>query len=214
MKNGFISRVRIFIQTTVLGGVAAILPIALVVITFQWLFKLIYRNLEPITSWFPLNTDIQKILVTLLIVVSIIFIFFLAGLVVKSRIGQFFKHALERKYLMRIPGYKVARETVRQFFGKNQSFFSEVVLVDIFNSGTLMTGFITDKQNNMYTVFVPTGPNPTSGNIYHVGEEKVIHTSTSTENGMKTIISCGAGSKEIFENRKKISQNLSFISSR
>ncbi len=202
MNKGFIIRVKKFIQTTILGGVAAILPMALIIIVIQWLFKLVYRNLEPITRYFPLNTDIQKILVTALIAIAIIFLFFLAGLLVRSRIGRFFKHALEKKYLMKIPGYKVARETVRQFFGKNQSFFSEVVLVDIFNSGSLMTGFVTDKHDSYYTVFVPTGPNPTSGNIYHVSKEKVIHTSTNTEDGMKTIISCGAGSKEIFADKK------------
>ena len=99
---------------------------------------------------------------------------------------------------MRIPGYKVARETVQQFFGKNRSFFSEVVLVDIFDSGTLMTGFITDRQEGYTTVFVPTGPNPTSGNIYHVQPDKIISTKASVDSGMKSIISCGAGSSEIF----------------
>ncbi|MGD2035347.1 MAG: DUF502 domain-containing protein [Bacteroidales bacterium] len=207
MKNGLLTRLRKFIQTTVLGGVAAILPIALVIAVFQWLFKLVYRNLEPLTRWFPLNTDLQRILVTILIAIGIIVLFFLAGLIVRSRIGLFFKHAFEKKYLMKIPGYRVARETVRQFFGKNKSFFSEVVLVDIFNTGTLMTGFITDKHGSYYTIFVPTGPNPTSGNIYHVNKEKVIKTKTSIENGMKTIISCGAGSNEIFSKRTEQIKN-------
>jgi len=100
---------------------------------------------------------------------------------------------------MKIPGYKIARDTVMQFFGGNKSFFSEVVLVDIFNSGTLMTGFITDDHGEFITVFVPTGPNPTSGNIYHVERHKVKRTTAAIDNGMKSIISCGAGSKEIFE---------------
>ncbi|MCK4745674.1 MAG: hypothetical protein KAT15_01495, partial [Bacteroidales bacterium] len=69
---------------------------------------------------------------------------------------------------------------------------------DIFNSGTLMTGFITEDQGEILTVFVPTGPNPTSGNIYHLAREKVLFTKTSVDNGMKSIISCGAGSSEIF----------------
>ncbi|MBN2213217.1 MAG: DUF502 domain-containing protein [Bacteroidales bacterium] len=201
MKNGFIKRLRNFVQTAILGGIAAILPIAFIIIVFQWIFKFVYKKLEPLTSYFPLSNDYQKIIVTILIAITIIFLFFLAGLLVKSRIGLFFKRVLEQKYLMRIPGYKVARETVRQFFGKNQSFFSEVVLVDVFNSGTLMTGFITDKQEDYYSVFVPTAPNPTSGNIYHVSKDKLIHTSTKIEDGMKTIIGCGSGSGEIFMNR-------------
>ena len=71
----------------------------------------------------------------------------------------------------------------------------------ISNSGTLMTGFITDTHGEFYTVFVPTGPNPTSGNIYHVHQSKLTRTNTPVDTGMKTIISCGAGSNEIFNDR-------------
>ena len=74
----------------------------------------------------------------------------------------------------------------------------EVVLVDIFNSGALMTGFITDDQGDIISVFVPTGPNPTSGNIYHLQKERVTRTTAAVDVGMKTIISCGAGSAEVF----------------
>ena len=124
--------------------------------------------------------------------------FFFIGIIIQTRIGTFFKKAFERRYLMKIPGYKIARETVVQFFGKQKSFFKEVVLVDLFNSGTLMTGFITDDHGEFITVFVPTGPNPTSGNIYHVPRDKVLKTTTAVDNGMRTIISCGAGSNEVF----------------
>ena len=65
-----------------------------------------------------------------------------------------------------------------------------------------MTGFITEDQGEILTVFVPTGPNPTSGNIYHVSREQVLFTGISVDNGMKTIISCGAGSTEIFSKAK------------
>lgn len=201
MKPSFFKRVRRFFQTTLIGGVAAILPITLILIFFRWLVNLVFNYLEPIVELLPLSGKIQEILATIAIVVAILVAFFFAGLVVRSRVGRFMKHILERKYLMKIPGYKVARETVKQFFGSNRSFFSEVVLVDIFNSGTLMTGFVTDTHGEFYTVFVPTGPNPTSGNIYHVHQSKLTRTQTAVDTGMKTIISCGAGSKEIFNDR-------------
>ena len=70
--------------------------------------------------------------------------------------------------------------------------------MDIFNSGALMTGFITDDQGDILSVFVPTGPNPTSGNIYHLQKDRVTRTSATVDVGMKTIISCGAGSAEVF----------------
>lgn len=198
MRPSFFQRIGRFFQTTLIGGIAAVLPITVIFLFFRWLVNLVFDYLRPIVALLPLSSKVQEILATIAIVIVILFSFFLAGLLVKSRVGRFIKHVFEKRYLMRIPGYKVARETVQQFFGDKRSFFSEVVLVDIFNSGTLMTGFVTDNHGEMYTVFVPTGPNPTSGNIYHVHRDKLVKTRVPVETGMKTIISCGAGSGEIF----------------
>lgn len=196
-----LKRIRKFFFTTILGGLVAILPLALLFIVFRWIIGIVEKYLSPLVELVNTNSSIQRFLIYLLAIAAILTLFFFAGLVIKTRLGRFFTKVLEKKYLMKIPGYKVARETVMQFFGKNRSFFSEVVLVDIFNSGTLMTGFITDEYGEYTTVFVPTGPNPTSGNIYHVKTEKIIRTNIPVDTGMKTIISCGAGSTEIFNNR-------------
>jgi uncharacterized membrane protein len=201
MSINLLKRVRKFFFTTILGGLAAILPLALLIIIFRWIIGLVEKYLSPIVNLVNTNSAIQKFLIYLLAIASILTLFFLAGLIIQTRLGRFFKKVLEQKYLMKIPGYKVVRETIMNFFGKNRSFFSEVVLVDIFNSGTLMTGFITDDHGEYKTVFVPTGPNPTSGNIYHVKKEKIISTNIPVDIGMKTIISCGAGSAEIFKNQ-------------
>ena len=193
-----------YINTTLLGGVAAILPLALVFIVFRWVVTVIGKYLRPIVEFFTMHLNIDsrwiELSIYLIVLAAILMTFFFIGIIIQTRIGTFFKKAFERKYLMKIPGYKIARETVMQFFGKQKSFFQEVVLVDLFNSGTLMTGFITDDQGDYITVFVPTGPNPTSGNIYHVTKENVHKTTAAVDNGMRTIISCGAGSSEVFKN--------------
>ncbi len=188
-----------YIRVTLLGGFAAILPLALVILVFRWIIGVIERYLRPIVGLFNTDSELLLFVIYLILVAAIIIGFFFIGVIIETRIGKFFTSVLEKKYLMKIPGYKIARETVMQFFGKKKSFFSEVVLVDLFNAGTLMTGFITDDQGDIITVFVPTGPNPTSGNIYHVRKDKVYRTKAAVDNGMRTIISCGAGSGEIFK---------------
>jgi len=192
-----------YINATLLGGIAAILPLGLVILVFRWVINLVQKYLGPIVEWFSNLLDLDSywlmLAIYVVLIVAILTAFFFIGVIIRTRIGQFFKKELEQKYLMKIPGYKIARETVMQFFGKNRSFFSEVVLVDLFNSGTLMTGFITDDHGEYLTVFVPTGPNPTSGNIYHVKKDKVLRTVANVDIGMKSIISCGAGSSEIFQ---------------
>ncbi|MDA3930182.1 MAG: DUF502 domain-containing protein [Prolixibacteraceae bacterium] len=199
-----INRFNKFLRTTLIGGLAAILPLGLIIIFFRWIIGLIEKYLEPLVNLFETDTQISTIIVYSISVVAIIALFFFIGLFIQTRFGNMVLDHIEHTYLMKIPGYKTARDIVRQFVGGTRSFFSEVVLVDIFNSGTLMTAFITDNKikGNFVTVFVPTGPNPTSGNIYHLPKEKVIKSDISVDVAIKSIISCGAGSAEVFESIK------------
>lgn len=200
MQINIFKRIQNFLRTTLIGGVVALAPLTLIILLFRWVISMIGRNLTPVVDKLLQDPDpnpFYKFALYVLTFTAILLFFFVIGLIIRTRLVVFLNKA-EDRYLLKIPGYKLVKETVQQFFGKNQSFFKEVVLVDIFNSGTLMTGFITDDQGEIITVFVPTGPNPTSGNIYHLQRDKVLKTKASVDSGMKTIISCGAGSAEVF----------------
>lgn len=201
MQINFFKRFRNFLRTTLIGGIVALAPLTLIILLFRWVINVIGRTLTPLVETIlndPNPNPYFKFAIYVISFAAVLLFFFIIGLIVRTRLFRFLDRA-EDRYLMKIPGYKLARDTVQSFFGKNRSFFKEVVLVDIFNTGTLMTGFITDDQEDIVTVFVPTGPNPTSGNIYHFPKERVMKTKATVELGMKTIISCGAGSAEVFE---------------
>ncbi|MEA3462246.1 MAG: DUF502 domain-containing protein [Bacteroidota bacterium] len=205
MQINIFKRIRKFLRTTLFGGVVALAPLTLIILLFRWVINLIGRTLTPLVDTILKDPDPNpyfKFALYLLSVIAVLLFFFIIGLILRTRLFRFLNKA-EDRYLLKIPGYKLAKETVQQFFGKNRSFFKEVVLVDIFNSGALMTGFITDDQGDIISVFVPTGPNPTSGNIYHLQKERVTRTTASVDVGMKTIISCGAGSAEVFASLTK-----------
>jgi uncharacterized membrane protein len=205
MQINLFKRIRRFLWTTLIGGVVALAPLTLIILLFRWVINVIGRNLTPLVNTIIQDPDPNpyfKFALYVLTFTAILLFFFIIGLIVRTRLFVFLNKA-EDRYLLKIPGYKIVKETVQQFFGKNRSFFKEVVLVDIFNSGALMTGFITDDQGEIITVFVPTGPNPTSGNIYHLQKNKVLKTAASVDNGMKTIISCGAGSAEVYATIEK-----------
>jgi len=200
MQINIFKRIQNFLRTTLIGGVVALAPLTLIILLFRWVINLIGRNLTPVVDKLLQDPDPNpffKFTLYVLTFTAILLFFFVIGLIVRTRLWVFLNKA-EDRYLLKVPGYKLVKETVQQFFGKNRSFFKEVVLVDIFNSGALMTGFITDDQGEIITVFVPTGPNPTSGNIYHLQRDRVLKTKASVDSGMKTIISCGAGSAEVF----------------
>ena len=99
----------------------------------------------------------------------------------------------------------MVKEVVVQIFGKSgDSPFAngKVARVKIFgvDCPTEVTALVTDKHpDGTYTIFMPTGPNPTSGNIYHVHESQVILCpEIKLDSAMRTIIACGAGSSDLF----------------
>jgi uncharacterized membrane protein len=72
----------------------------------------------------------------------------------------------------------------------------------------MMTAFITDRHpDGSFTVFVPSGLNPTSGMIYHLQKEFVHPIEVSVESTMRSIIGCGAGSGQLIDSYMKKSSH-------
>jgi uncharacterized membrane protein len=131
------------------------------------------------------------------------FCFFL-GLFVRTRLGQIIYSGFENSVLSRAPGYRMIKETVNHFIGRKESPFSSVAMVQLFENETLVTAFITDRhEDGRVTVFVPTGPNPTSGFIYHLDQRYVHPVDVSVEEAMRSVISCGAGSEKLIKGLRK-----------
>lgn len=202
-------KIKDFFTTSLLGGLIVILPIALLYIVFKWFFNKITDIIQPLTNLVISKSSIHyEILADVLVLVVIFIIFFLVGVFVKTKLGTWAYRGVETKILKAAPGYSLIKETVLQLIGKKKSFFSSVVLVQIFQNDILATGFVTDEHaDGSYTVFVPTGPNPTTGFIYHMPAKYVHLTPTSVEAAMRSIISCGAGSAALIE-ATKIARNV------
>ncbi len=196
-------RLRGFFITTVIGGLAVMLPIALLIVLFRFIWNFLSNLLSPMRGLLPLQ-EVTATWVIDLISLSIIVIgFFFVGLFVRTRFGKNFVKGVEETWLEPLPFYGTIRDTVQQFFGNNKMPFSQVVLVNVFNTDTLMTGFITEElDNGIYTVFVPTGPNPTNGFIFHVRKHQLQFIDVKPEDAMRTIIGVGTGSEILFKNGK------------
>jgi len=193
-----VDRIKAFIKTSVLGGLAVILPAILLVLIFRWLFNWVTDIIQPLTNLMIAKSQYQEIVADILVIAIILTICFVVGVVVRTKAGQFIQNNLESRILKMAPGYPTIKTIVMQFIGKKQSPFSSVALVRPFENNTLLTAFITDAhQDGGYTVFVPTGPNPTSGFIFHLRRELVHPIKIPVEEALKSVISCGAGSANL-----------------
>lgn len=195
-------RIKSFFKTSLLGGLIVILPVALLLFLVTWVFDLATGLIAPLTDLVLSRTQMGRILADLVVIGVVISACFFVGVFVRTRLGALLYRALEKRLLGRVPGYSLIKETVLQFLGGKQTPFSSVALARIFGNETLVSCFITDRHaDGSYTIFVPTGPNPTSGNIYHLKKEFVHPIEVSVEDTMRSIISCGAGSTNLIEAR-------------
>lgn len=208
------NRLKQFVKTSFIGGILVLLPLAILLTGLNWVFHLVTGLIQPLTDMVieskgllgPLFGSMPEIVGDLLVVFLISLVCFIVGSLVSTSVGRWM-HGRFDKYLVRAaPGYRLIKEIVGQFIGdKANSPFAngEIARVKIFgvDSDTTVTAIVTSKhKDGCYTVFVPTGPNPTSGNMYHLPPSQVkLYPEVKVEDVIRTIIACGAGSGELFQ---------------
>jgi len=107
--------------------------------------------------------------------------------------------------LLRVPLlnkiYGATKQVNDAFSSTNKTAFRTVVLVEFPRAGVYSIGFITSEPDlevqskieaKIVCVFVPATPNPTSGFLLLVPEDKVIKLEMSVPDGIKYIISLGS----------------------
>jgi uncharacterized membrane protein len=143
-------------------------------------------------------------LVALLLAVALISV---VGVLARYYIGKKIIEWTDR-VLMRVPFLNKIYGAIKQVndaFSGNKHSFKTVVLVEFPREGIYSIGFITSEQHDevqqktrekVVCVFVPTTPNPTSGFLILVPEEKVTKLEMSVAEGIKYIVSLGSLSPE------------------
>jgi uncharacterized membrane protein len=111
--------------------------------------------------------------------------------------------------LMRIPLlnkiYGATKQVNDALVTGNKNSFKTVVLIQFPHPGSYSLGFLTSEDaeirvnpaEKLVCVFVPTTPNPTSGFLMLVPDEKVTRLKMSVADGLKYIISLGAIAPEM-----------------
>lgn len=135
--------------------------------------------------------------------IIVILLISLLGYVSRHVLGKYILSVGER-IMLSIPGVSAVYNTVKQivdtFSAKQRNIFSKVVLIEFPRKGIWVIGFLTNKAGGeaqartaeeVWSVFVPTTPNPTSGFLVFVPSRDIVVMDMSVGEGMKLIISGG-----------------------
>lgn len=195
-----------YIGLTLLGGLMVALPIAIFIFLLQWLLGLITGLIAPISRWLASWAPMGEQVADLLGVLVVLGVFFLVGLAVKTSVGRWVHNRVDSWLSRFAPGYSTIREVVMQFVGgeNNASLLrGQVCRAYIMGRQSLVsvTAIVTARHGNGdCTVYVPTAPIPSSGFVYHLGEDCIdLLPHISVEAAMRTVIACGSGSQILSE---------------
>lgn len=193
-----------FIKKTTAGGLLVILPAVIIFFALRWAVGTITELIHPLAAPISSRSGAPDYLVDLLVILMILLTCFIVGNIATTRAGKWLHNRLDRSLAKLAPGYNLVREIINQIFGNSEnSPFTrgDVAKVRLFGAdvATEATAIVTSYHaNGWYTVFIPTGPNPTSGMIYHLPPEQVVLLpQVKVDEAFRTIIACGAGSGQL-----------------
>lgn len=192
------------LSTAFFTGLAMLLPVMILAIVFRWLFHIVTDLIQPLSNLLIRETNLPPLFSDILVIMIIAVFLLILGFVVRTALGDFLQNKFHQT-MQRAPGYQMIREIVQQLFGdRKNSPFSQgsVALVQLHgeHSPVRSTGIVTSfHPNGICTVFIPTGPNPTTGFVYHVPANLVeLRPDIKVEAALRTVIACGAGAAALF----------------
>ena len=211
MKKSFFASWRASFFT----GLAVALPAIVSIAAILWIFKTVSNLTDSLLFFMPKDITHQASgagpmywywsLIALLLAVFLISV---VGLLARYYIGKRLIEWLD-SLMMQVPllnKFYGAIKQVNEAFAGNKNSFKTVVMVEFPSAGIYSIGFITNEQKGevqqktkerVVCVFIPTTPNPTSGFLILVPEEKVKKLDMNVADGIKYIVSLGSISPEL-----------------
>lgn len=167
-----------YARNAFLSGLVLLAPLAVTWLVFSWLVDRIGGTFRPFLFFaipdFLQNESLEMVW-NILSTVIVVLLITLLGYISRYVLTRYFEQLGER-FINNIPGvgavYRTVKQIVDTFSTQKRNVFEKVVMVEYPSPGSFVIGFLTSRangevqsrtQDEMWTVFVPTTPNPTSG---------------------------------------------------
>jgi len=195
----------VWLRTTFVSGLLAILPVGATVFIVWTLYNLIDRQVGRNTAF---GIVIERVLgrwVPGLGIVITILLVFVIGIVVRSFVGKTLHYYFERIFFM-FPGVRKMYGTLKQFTGallnrESTTSFKKVVMFEYPKEGIHVLGLVTNEDlgtirdimgEACLLVYAPTAPNPLSGYMLVIPERLVTYVDMPVEDALSMVVSSGS----------------------
>ena len=220
MNKSFFARWR----GSFLTGLAITLPAIISIAAVKWLFGTVSSFTDALLFFLKFFLKPNEVYEngqngqmfwywSLLALVVSVMLITSVGLLTRYYIGKRMIEWLDAA-MMNVPllnKFYGAIKQVNEAFAGNKNSFKTVVLVEFPREGIYSVGFVTSEQRaevqqktreKVVAVFIPTTPNPTSGFLVLVPEDKITKLDMSVAEGIKYIVSLGSISPDFLPKQK------------
>ena len=157
-------------RDTLVRGILWLVPVMLFGMLVAKAIGMLRQVVAPIAE--PLGTLGGVSAPALVAVLLLVVVCLLAGLIARTRGALGITNWLERTVLTRIPGYSYVKGMGESMAGVEGAIAYQPVLARIEDAWQL--GIIVETiEPGQYAVFVPGAPNPWSGSVYFMAEDRV-----------------------------------------
>ncbi len=192
-KPGLFRRFESHIQGRTLSGLLQLLPL----LATAWVMSFLIGQTDSLIRELAFVEDKPWDFPGIGLLVVIV-LCYLVGLLITNVVGRGFMDCV-RFVVSYIPVIKTIYGVTRQVTTSmtSQFNFTRVVFLEWPRKGMVAMGFVTgrayteDRTQSIVSVYIPTIPNPTSGNMAFVIEDEVMETDISVDDAMKLIFSGG-----------------------
>ena len=196
-KVAFPRKVQSHLRNRFAAGFLVMIPIIITYVVLKFLFDFVEGSVNPLMPVIG-GYDIGGI--PGIGFLSVLVILYLVGLgaasVVGLRVLQFSNSVLSHIPIVR-PVFLMAKQATDALsMSPEGRRYSRVVFLEWprpgFRALGLVTGHLKDEEGRpLVAVYVPTVPNPTSGNLAILPEDQIIETDMTVEEAMKIVLSGG-----------------------
>lgn len=165
-----------FLKTTIIGGALFLLPVAPVLLILGHAMRIAVKAALPVSHLLHFD-EVGKIagvgIVTVLAVVLLVLVSFLAGVVARTRVGANVSAWFENSFLGGMPQYQMVK-SMAQGLAQAESASDDFKPVLVRAEGGWQIGYLLETlDNNWMVVFVPQAPTPLAGNVRYYPAELV-----------------------------------------
>jgi uncharacterized membrane protein len=192
-KQGIGTSLTGFFKATIAGGLLFLLPVVLIVIVLGHAMRLAGKVAKPISEFLPVDAVVGVRGVTILAVLVLVFISFVAGLVARTNAGRRIMRWSENSLLGGFPQYQLMKGMAEGLAQVESAESVHPALVSI--EGGWQIGYrLEPLENGWVTVFLPQAPTPMSGNVMYLPADRVRPLGITMVQAMAIVKHIGVGS--------------------